>query len=173
MGDSAFCLSRAFLLCPGPSTGRTLQGDASEINRASSSTAISISSFFDKNFKPLGARLGYIRTSLFLPGHFIPAPFFNEFNSLPGIHCPQVLKFLFMVRFLHKLSDADRRLTGQDRLVGHLFGSAPGCPTTQRKADDHCNDCPTNEAPNFWSDPAIRNNKASPISQRSDNPLYL
>jgi hypothetical protein len=85
ISDSAFCLSLAFLLCPGPSTGRTLKGDAREIIHASSSTAISISSFFDKNFKPLGARSGYSRTSLFLPGHFIPAPFFDEFSSLPGI----------------------------------------------------------------------------------------
>src|SRR5210317_2286056 len=53
-----------------------------------------------------------------------------------------------MVRFLHKLGHADRRLTRQDRLFGHLSGSGGGCPTPPRKTDDHCDDCPANKAPN-------------------------
>jgi hypothetical protein len=45
--------------------------------------AISFISFFEKKFKPIGACSGYKIASLFLPGHFIPAPFFNEISSLP------------------------------------------------------------------------------------------
>jgi hypothetical protein len=54
-----------------------------------------------------------------------------------------------MVRFLHKLGDADCRLTRQDRLFGHPLGSAGGCPTPPRKTDDQCNDCPNNNTPNL------------------------
>ena len=42
-------------------------------------------SFFDKKFKPIGACSGYSIASLFLPGHSIPAPFFNYVSSRPGI----------------------------------------------------------------------------------------
>src|SRR5256712_10995092 len=105
-------------------------------------------SFLDKKIKPIGACSRHSITSLFLPGHLIPATFFNDFSSLPATYFPEFFKFLFMVRVLHKLGDADRRLTGQDRLFGHRLGSAGGCPATPRKADDHCDDCPTNKAPN-------------------------
>ncbi len=40
-------------------------------------------SFFEKKFKPIGACSGYKIASSFLAGHFIPAPFFNKFSSLP------------------------------------------------------------------------------------------
>jgi hypothetical protein len=78
-------------ICPPFSIKSTLQpeelkkDDPHKVNYESPLTAIPISSFFDKNFKPLGACFGYRRASLFLPRHFIPAPFFNEFSSLPGI----------------------------------------------------------------------------------------
>src|SRR2546427_7568106 len=52
----------------------------------------------------------------------IPAAFFNDFSSLPATYFPEFFKFLFMVRLLHKLGDADRRLTRQDRLFGHRLG---------------------------------------------------
>src|SRR5207247_7441389 len=87
-------------------------------------------------------------TCLFLPGHLIPATFFNDVSSLPATYFPEFFKFLFMVRLLHKLGDADRRLTRQDRLSGHRLGRAGGCPATPRKADDHCDDRSTNKAPN-------------------------
>ena len=67
-------------------------------------------SFFRKQFKPIGACSGDSSTSLFLPGHFIPAALFNEFSSFPS-PATQSLKFfqfLFMVRLLHKLGDANR-----------------------------------------------------------------
>src|SRR5207247_2113242 len=104
-------------------------------------------SFLDKKCKPIGACSGYSRASLFLPGHLIPTTFFNDFSSLPAAYFPEFFKFLFIVRLLHKLGDADRRLTRQDRLFGHRLGRAGGCPATPRKADDHCDDCPTNKAP--------------------------
>ena len=44
---------------------------------------IAFISFFEKKFKPIGACSGYKIAGLFLSGHFIPAPFFNEFSSLP------------------------------------------------------------------------------------------
>src|SRR3989442_10011128 len=65
-------------------------------------------SFLDKKFKPIGACSGHSRASLFLPGHLIPATFFNDFSSLPATYFPEFFKFLFMVRVLHKLGDADR-----------------------------------------------------------------
>src|SRR5437867_5785533 len=106
------------------------------------------SHFLIKKFTPIGACSGYSIASLFLPGHLIPATLFNDFSSLPATYVPEFFKFLFVVRLLHKLGDADRRLTRQDRLFGHRLRRAGGCPTTPRKADDHCDDCPTNEAPN-------------------------
>ena len=46
--------------------------------------AISFISFFEKKFKPISACSGYsIVFSLFLPGHYIPAAFFNKFSPLP------------------------------------------------------------------------------------------
>src|SRR5437016_13937981 len=105
------------------------------------------SHFLIKKSRPIGACSGYSIASLCLPGHRIPATFFNDFSSLPATYVPEFFKFLFMVRLLHKLRDADRRLTRQDRLFGHRLGRAGGCPATPRKADDHCDDCPTNEAP--------------------------
>src|SRR2546422_11212793 len=81
------------------------------------------SSFLEKNFKPIGACSGYSRASLCLPGHLIPATFFNDFSSLPATYFREFFKFLFMVRFFHKLGDADRRLTRQDRLFGDRLGS--------------------------------------------------
>jgi hypothetical protein len=53
-----------------------------------------------------------------------------------------------MVRFFHKLANADRRLTRQDRLFAHLLGSPEGCPTPPRKTDDYCDDGPANKTPN-------------------------
>src|SRR5882672_6585934 len=104
-------------------------------------------SFLEKKFKPIGACSGDSVASLCLPGHLIPATFFNDFSSLPATYCLEFLEFRFMVRFLHKLGDADRRLTRQDRLLGHRLGRAGGCPATPRKADDHRDDRPTNQAP--------------------------
>ena len=46
---------------------------------------LNLSLFLDQNFKPVGACSAYSVASLFLLGHLIPAPFFNEFSSLPGI----------------------------------------------------------------------------------------
>ena len=60
------------------------KGDPHKINYESPLTTISFISFFDKKFKPIGAWSGYRIASLFLPGHFIPAPFLNEFKSLIG-----------------------------------------------------------------------------------------
>ncbi len=59
-------------------------------------------SFFQKKFKPIGACSGYGIASLCLPGHLIPATFFNDFSSLPATYFPEFFKFLFMVRLLHK-----------------------------------------------------------------------
>ena len=61
------------------------KGDPHKINNESPLTAILFISFFEKKFKPIGACSGYKIAGLFLPGHFIPAPFFNEFTSLPCI----------------------------------------------------------------------------------------
>src|SRR3970282_1991893 len=83
-------------------------------------------SFLDKKFKPIGTCSGYSIVSLFLPGHLIPATLFNDFSSLPATYCLECFKFLFWLRLLHKLGDADRRLTRQDRLFGRRSGSAGG-----------------------------------------------
>src|SRR4029453_10086767 len=104
-------------------------------------------SFLEKQFKPIGACSGYRIASLLLPGHLIPATLFNDFSSLPATYCLEFFEFRFMVRLLHKLGDADRRLTRQDRLFGHRLGGARGCPATPRKAEDHYDDRPTNQAP--------------------------
>jgi hypothetical protein len=45
------------------------KGNPHKINYGSPLTIIPIISFADKNFKPLGAGLGYKRASLLLPGH--------------------------------------------------------------------------------------------------------
>ena len=45
------------------------------INDESPITVTSFISFFEKKFKPIGACSGYKIAGLFLPGHFIPAPF--------------------------------------------------------------------------------------------------
>src|SRR6266852_6711373 len=105
-------------------------------------------SFLHEKFKPVGACSGYSIASLFLPGHLVPAAFFNGFSSLPATYCLECFQFLFMVRLLHELGNADGRLTRQDRLSGPRLGSAGGCPATPREPDDHRDDCPTNEAPN-------------------------
>src|ERR1700687_4524698 len=105
------------------------------------------SQFLHKKFKPIGAGSGDSIASLFLPGHLIPAPLFNGFGSLPAIYCLEGFKFLFLVRLLHKLGDADRRLTRQDRLLGLRLGSAGGGPATPRKANDHGDDRATKQAP--------------------------
>jgi len=73
-------------------------------------------SFLHKKFKPIGACSGDSIASLFLPGHLTPATFFNDVSSLPATYFPEFFKFLFMVRLLHKLRDADRRLTRHDFL---------------------------------------------------------
>ena len=39
---------------------------------------------FQQHVKPVGAGTGDQRARLFFPGHFIPAPFFNEGTSLVG-----------------------------------------------------------------------------------------
>ncbi len=59
-------------------------------------------SFLDKKIKPIGACSRHSITSLFLPGHLIPATFFNDFSSLPATYFPEFFKFLLMVRLLHK-----------------------------------------------------------------------
>src|SRR4029453_11455670 len=103
--------------------------------------------FLEKKSKPVGACSGDRIASFFLPGHLIPATFFNHFSSLPATYGLDFFEFRFMVRLLHKLGDADRRLTRQNRLFGHRLGRAGGCPATPRKAENHCDDCPTNQAP--------------------------
>jgi len=115
------------------------------INNESPLPAIS---FFEKKFKPIGACAGYKIASSFLAGHFIPAPFFNEFSSFPATCLLNFFKFFFVVRLLQKLGDADRRLTRQDRFFGHLLGSPESCPPPPRKAEDYSDDCPTNKTPN-------------------------
>src|SRR5437667_3665322 len=50
-------------------------------------------SFFQKKFKPIGACSGYGIASLCLPGHLIPATFFNDFSSLPATYVPSSLSF--------------------------------------------------------------------------------
>jgi hypothetical protein len=40
--------------------------------------------FFQKHVKPVGACTGDHRARLFFPGHFIPAPLFNEGTALVG-----------------------------------------------------------------------------------------
>jgi len=99
-------------------------------------------SFLHKKFKSVGARSGYAIASLFLPGHPIPATLFNGFSSRPAIDCLECFQFLFRVRLLHKLGDADRRLTRQDCLFGPRLARAEGCPATPRKADDYGDHCP-------------------------------
>ncbi len=105
-------------------------------------------SLFRKIFKPAGACLAYSRVSLLFPGHFVPAPFFNEGTSIIGTYRLEFCKFLFVVRILYELGDADRGPSRQDRLFGPLSARAAGGPTAPRKADDHCDDCPTNKTPN-------------------------
>src|SRR5918997_323587 len=103
--------------------------------------------FFQKHVKPVGAGAGDPPARPVFPGHLIPAPFFNEATALVGIYFPEFLQFLFMVRVLHKLGDADRRPCRQDRLFAHPEGGALGGPTTPYKTDDHGDDSPTNQAP--------------------------
>ena len=50
-------------------------------------------SFFQKKFKPIGACPGDSIASLCLPGHLIPATFFNDFSSLPATYVPSSLSF--------------------------------------------------------------------------------
>src|SRR3990172_9098754 len=75
-------------------------------------------SFLDKKIKPIGACSGYSIASLFLPGHLIPATFFNDFSSLPGTYFRECFEFPLWFRLLQKLGDADRRLTREDCLFG-------------------------------------------------------
>src|SRR5437867_8484583 len=82
------------------------------------------------------------------PGILSQPPFSMTSALCQLLTSPSSLSFFFMVRLLHKLRDADRRLTRQDRLSGHRLGRAGGCPATPRKADDHCDDRSTNKAPN-------------------------
>src|SRR5207302_1020635 len=104
-------------------------------------------SFLEKKCQPIGACSGDSIASFFLPGHPIPATFFNDFSSLPATYRLEFFEFRVRVRLLHKLGDADRRLTRQNCLFGHRLGRAGGCPATPRKAVDHYDDCPTNQAP--------------------------
>src|SRR5438094_3430558 len=143
------CRTTARRVSRSPMTRRdTGSGSFSASSPVKSDRSAEPISFLQKKFKPIGACSGYSIASLFLPGHLIPATLFNDFSSLPATYVPEFFKFLFTVRLLHKLGDADRRLTRQDRLFGHRLGRARGRPATPRKADDHCDDCPTNEAPN-------------------------
>ena len=74
---------REFLMPVSERISSAKKGDPHKINYESPLTAISFISFFEKKFKPIGACSGDKIASLFLPGHFIPAAFFNEFTSLP------------------------------------------------------------------------------------------
>jgi len=67
---------RFFILC--------LRGYQYQIDYESPLITISFISFFDKKFKPISACSGYKIACLFLPGHYIPVPFFNEIESLIG-----------------------------------------------------------------------------------------
>jgi hypothetical protein len=84
-----FCSSRLplslFPLSPISSPFFFEKGLPHKINYELPLTTISLISFFEKKFKPIGPCSGYVIASLFLPGHYIPAPFFNEFSSLPRI----------------------------------------------------------------------------------------
>src|SRR5271157_1484422 len=103
-------------------------------------------SFFDKKFKPIGACSAYPNVSLFLPGHFTPATTFNEFTShIREAYFLKFFEFLHMVRFLHKLGDADRCMTRQNCCFVHFEGRFGGCPATPCKAEDHCDNYPTNK----------------------------
>src|SRR5579864_991951 len=90
-------------------------------------------SLLHKKFKPIGACSGYRIVSLCLPGHLIPATLFNGFRSLPATYFLECFEFLVRVRLLHELGDADRRLTGQDRLFGLRSGRAEGGPAPHVK----------------------------------------
>src|SRR6266481_6145117 len=142
------CRTTARRVSRSPMTRRdTGSGSFSASSPVKSDRSAEPISFLQKKFKPIGACSGYRIASLFLPGHLIPATLFNDFGSLPATCCLEFFEFRFMVRLLHKLGDADRRLTCQDRLVGPRLGRAGGCPASPRKANDHCDDCPTNDAP--------------------------
>src|SRR6266481_10185707 len=123
------CRTTARRVSRSPMTRRdTGSGSFSASSPVKSDRSAEPISFLQKKFKPIGACSGYSITSLFLPGHLIPATFFNGFSSLPATYFLECFKFLFMVRLLHKLGDTDRRLTGQDRLAGPRLASAGGCP---------------------------------------------
>ena len=106
-------------------------------------------SFFNnKKFKSVGTCSGDTIVSLLLPGHFIPATLRNELRSLPGAYLLKFLKFILMIRLLHKLGDADGCLTRQNRFFGHRFGRSGGCPPSPRKTDDYGKDGSNNNPPN-------------------------
>jgi hypothetical protein len=111
--------------------GVTSRGDPEHVSDADRAGAMvrSTRSFLEEKLKPIGACPGYSIASLFLPGHLIPAPFFDGFCSLPASQFREFFELRFVVRFLHELGDADRRLARQDRLSGPRLGRAEGCPT--------------------------------------------
>ena len=89
--------------------------------------------FFHQHCKPVGAGAGDRRARPFFPGHFIPAPFFNEGAALVGTDFLEGLQLLLVVRVLHKLGNADRRPRRQDCLVAQPCGGARGGPPPQAK----------------------------------------
>src|SRR3970040_1152189 len=92
----------------------------------------------DKSFKPRNTGTGYAPSSFFLPGHLVPAAFFNEFGSLVAFRSLKFLDFRLVVRAVHELGDADRSPARQDRLIVHLLGRAGGRPAAPYEADRDC-----------------------------------
>src|SRR6266850_7791224 len=84
----------------------------------------------DEKPKPFSTRSGDLRVGLFLPRHLVPAALFDEFTPRPATHFREFLELRIMIGLLHKLGDADRRLTRHDRFRGCRIGGARGRPTT-------------------------------------------
>src|SRR4029453_9398031 len=74
--------------------------------------------------EPFGACTGDLGVGLFLPGHLVPAALFDEFTPRPATYLPEFLELRFMIMLLHKLGDADRRLTRHDCFRGGRIGGA-------------------------------------------------
>src|SRR5688572_25829039 len=77
--------------------------------------------FLHQYAKPVGASTRYSKVGFLLPGHLVPAAFFNEGSSLPGTDRLQFLEPVLLVRGLGELGDADRRASRQERRFAHLL----------------------------------------------------
>src|SRR4029453_19217395 len=91
---------------------------------ASDCPARSLTLLLDEKPEPFGACTGDLGVGLFLPGHLVPAALFDEFTPRPATYLPEFLELRFMIRLLHKLGDAERRLTRHDCFRGGRIGGA-------------------------------------------------